>query len=184
MWRNSLISRRVLLASILLSKALAIFFTATCSLVSEFTAELTQKQKKKQKGTHKNQNEFIAAANCVNNRGFRPTKRCRMRLSRSAGLGVCIWRWPRTRCRRYCTGWSALRGWASPVFDPATAAPAPAAAAAPPPTSRRRPAVLRPPFLRVNVSYRKETNDTRKRGFLNNKINTLFIYSYDQNVSF
>lgn len=40
MWRSSLISRRVLLASILLSKAFAIFFKATCSLVSEFKDEL------------------------------------------------------------------------------------------------------------------------------------------------
>lgn len=39
-WRSSLISRRVLFASILLSKALAIFLIATLSFVSEFIAEL------------------------------------------------------------------------------------------------------------------------------------------------
>lgn len=40
MWRSSLISRRVLFASILLSNAFAIFLMATCSFVSEFKAEL------------------------------------------------------------------------------------------------------------------------------------------------
>jgi hypothetical protein len=40
MWRSSLISRSVRLASILLSKALPIFLTATCSPVSELSAEL------------------------------------------------------------------------------------------------------------------------------------------------
>jgi hypothetical protein len=40
MWRSSLISRSVRLASILLSKALAIFLMATCSAVSELSAEL------------------------------------------------------------------------------------------------------------------------------------------------
>uniref|UniRef100_A0A0A9D1H3 MPK1 n=1 Tax=Arundo donax TaxID=35708 RepID=A0A0A9D1H3_ARUDO len=41
MWRSSLISRSVRLASILLSKALAIFLIATCSPVSELSAEQT-----------------------------------------------------------------------------------------------------------------------------------------------
>jgi hypothetical protein len=44
MWRSNLISRSVLFASILLSNAFAIFFIATCSVVSEFKAELTNKQ--------------------------------------------------------------------------------------------------------------------------------------------
>ena len=44
MCRRSLISRRVLLASILLSNALAIFLIATCSFVSEFRAELNNQR--------------------------------------------------------------------------------------------------------------------------------------------
>lgn len=43
MWRRSLISLSVLLASILLSKALPIFLMATSSRVSEFTAALKRK---------------------------------------------------------------------------------------------------------------------------------------------
>lgn len=42
MWRRSFISRRVLFASILLSKALPIFLMATSSRVSEFTAALKE----------------------------------------------------------------------------------------------------------------------------------------------
>lgn len=49
MWRSSLISRRVLFASILLSKALAIFLIATYSFVSEFKAELKREIKQRTK---------------------------------------------------------------------------------------------------------------------------------------
>lgn len=45
MWRSSLISRNVLLASILLSKALPIFLMATSSFVSAFLAALKEMKK-------------------------------------------------------------------------------------------------------------------------------------------
>lgn len=45
MWRSSLISLSVRLASILLSNALAIFLIATCSPVSELSAELPSQSK-------------------------------------------------------------------------------------------------------------------------------------------
>lgn len=67
MWRRSLISRRVLFASILLSKAFAIFFTATCSVVSEFTAELTQKKIKK---ITKYNKFYVYRRSIQHNRGF------------------------------------------------------------------------------------------------------------------
>lgn len=64
MWRSSLISLSVRLASILLSNALAIFLIATCSPVSELSAELSSKPKIQ----NPNQNQ-AAAANGMGERG-------------------------------------------------------------------------------------------------------------------
>lgn len=64
MWVRSLISRRVLLASIRLSKAFPIFFIATSSRVSEFVAELqlnTERPKKHEIKTQNTQKNRIKA---------------------------------------------------------------------------------------------------------------------------
>lgn len=106
MWRRSLISLKVRLASMMLLKALPIFFMATSSCVSQLTAALRSekeqtvrrilKYKREEKGKR-----FVKAQI--------DTKRCRMRLYRQGEWEGHTWRRPRTSFRTRCIARIYLR---------------------------------------------------------------------------
>lgn len=95
MWRRSLISLSVLLASILLSNAFPIFFIATPSSVSEFVAQL-----------HRHNNKInlflkIRKINIIRKNRMREkvwTKRRRKHHDQRVEEGECIW----SRLRKCC----------------------------------------------------------------------------------
>ena len=89
-----------------LSKALAIFFIATSSFVSESNTELHQSQftKKKYQNSDLSRNKKISEH----------TKRCRMRPDRLEQSEDGTWMWPRINYRRYRSLWTVLRASAPP----------------------------------------------------------------------